>query len=137
MDISDGNGWSEMTNLSPRDEQIAQLLAGGAMIKSVAKAVGLSVSQTYRKAREPQIRARVAQIRRQYIDRTVGKLASLAGKATSTLAGLLRPGIADSVRLGAAKAVLDQLLEIHTYARLADRIDVLEKRLDEQIQRTP
>src|SRR5262245_51234000 len=108
MGSQNGGGRRKRTILTPKEEQIAQMLATGATIKSIAGVVGLSESHAYRKNHDPLIKARVDEIRRQLVDRTIGKLVKSAAKAVLTLVKLLDPPASDAVRVSAAKAILQE-----------------------------
>jgi hypothetical protein len=92
---------------------------------------------------DPEFRSRLAQIRAELTDRAIGKLANSMCAASRTLRQLLSAQ-AETVRLGAARAILELHTKLHESAELSARLDALEKltrdrleALEEMVARGP
>jgi hypothetical protein len=89
------------------DVLLASALATGATYEEAGRIAGVSKSTVKRRMGEEAFRQRVAQERVELIDTLRGRLLAAAPQAVATLRELSASGQSDSVRLGAARAVLD------------------------------
>jgi hypothetical protein len=110
-----------------RVELLAVALASGKAMIDAAREAGMSERSAYRVAAEAEFKARVEGLRRSMVDAAVGKLAGAATEATETLRGLLAPNAPPTVRLGAARAILEKLIDVQTHTELTARIGELER----------
>jgi hypothetical protein len=69
------------------------------------------------------------------VQRTAGALTAAAGEAVRTLLELLKPAVAASTRLGAARAVLESGVRLREIAELEERLAELERRLQAEAKR--
>jgi hypothetical protein len=111
-------------------DELATAIATGVTVRAWAKHKGIPERTAYDWARMPGVREQVAQIRRRFIDATVGKLVTLARKATRELDKLLDPKVTETVRLGAIRTVLSNLVDISSWADYEARLAAIERRLD-------
>lgn len=111
-----------------KPEMLAVEIARGQPIADAARAAGLSPRTAYRLMAEPGFRARVDELRRAMVQTAVGKLTDSATEATDTLRTLLGAGHPPTVRLGAARAILDNVVDLQTHADILERIAALERR---------
>lgn len=103
---------------------IAQL-AAGATRGEAAKAAGVSERTVFRRWQEREFRWEVATARTALVSMAVGQLADAATEAVRTLRELLRSE-SDSVRLGAARSILELGARLRESEELAARVDVIE-----------
>jgi hypothetical protein len=101
---------------------LAAALAGGATQVQAAERTGMSTRTIRRHLAKPEFVAMVERMRIQTAEEVLEILRESAVGAVQTLVELTRPPTPDQVRLGAAKALLDQQL------RFAGAVDV-ERRL--------
>jgi len=105
-------------------------LAGGRSIRAAAAAAHVGERSVYRRLEEPAFRAEVGRIRHAMIDRAVAKLAAVSVKAAQTLARLLTAE-SEGVRRSAAVAIFDSLTKLRTAGELEQRLERLERALEE------
>ena len=105
-------------------------LAGGRSIRAAAAAAHVGERSVYRRMQNVAFRAEVGRIRHAMIDRAVAKLAALSVKAAQTLARLLTAE-SEGVRRSAAVAILDSLTKLRTAGELEERLERLERALEE------
>ena len=108
-------------------ELIAVAVAGGSTIRHAAAQAGCSESHAYHLSRTPDFRRRVAERRTEATTAAVGKLASAATQAVTTLVELLDPANEPKDRLAAAKAILASLPALSEHGELRERLDELEQ----------
>ena len=113
-----------------RDEtKLIEDLARGTAVTEAARRSGLGRRTVHRRLEEPEFRARVARARRDMIQGATEGLAGAAESAVETLTRLLEAE-SDSVKLGAARAILDGVLRFREAEVLAERVRKLEGRQD-------
>ena len=117
------------------DSALIAALAGGRTVEDAAATAGVGVATVYRRLKEPDFRQRVTAARDELIARAVGKLADATTEATETLRGLLDPSTPPSVRLGAARSILEMTMKLREHHDHAERIAALERELGDG--RTP
>src|SRR4051812_42945762 len=89
------------------DGPLILALASGKTVADAARDAGVSVSTAHRRMAEAEFRRQVAAARTDALARAVGQLADTSTAAVQTLRSLL-DAESDTVRLGAARAILDQ-----------------------------
>jgi len=107
-------------------ELLAAAVAGGSTVKAAAESCGCSERQGYRVSSTPEFKARVSEIRSEMTSAAVGELSAAASEAVATIRGLLGAGYEASVRLNAAKAILNALGPLSELGELRQRIEALE-----------
>src|ERR1700693_1537934 len=80
------------------------------------------------KTATPAFKQAGASFRQQAIDRVLGRLTIATTAAVETLIRLLAAEIPPGIRLSAAKAILDSLVNISSHADINERLAELEKR---------
>ena len=88
------------------DDLLAAALASGRSYRAAGAAAGISERTVRRRMADPTFRGRVAELRGAEIDRTRGLILREAPAAVAALSDLAAGAESESVRLGAAKAVL-------------------------------
>lgn len=119
--------WQEVAeNGSPvGDDSFALAIASGTSVREAAAAAGLSERTAYRRLRDPAFRRRVSEFRASLLSEAVGRLSEAANEAVSTLKALLSSRT-DSVRLSAARTILELGPKLREQAELEERIAALE-----------
>jgi hypothetical protein len=113
------------------DESLLMALACGATVDNAARQAGISKRTAYRRLADPAFGRRLQQMRGDMVSRTSGTLTAAAGEAVRTLLELLKNLTSSSVRLGAARAVLELGMKLREAAELEARLTVLEQHLGE------
>jgi len=109
------------------DDRLAVELAAGKIVGEAARVARLSERTAYRRLDDPKFRRRVTTLRSEMIGRATGRLADASSKAVDTLAALLKAD-SESVRLGAARSILEMGAKFRESAELEQRIAELENR---------
>jgi hypothetical protein len=108
------------------DEQLALAIACGQTVDEAAAKLGISRTAAYRRLRDSLIRQRVAELRRELTDRTIGTMVEGFVTAAATLRLLMRPSETSAIRLRAAVALLDLGAKFAILAQLEQRVADLE-----------
>lgn len=94
------------------DEQIIAGLLSGKSISVLSKELEVSRATIHRRLEDPDFSAELSRCRQELIDSIVDSVSSASVKAVECLVSLLKDESA-TVRLGAAKALLDPVLRKH------------------------
>ncbi len=105
-------------------------LASGQAVGDAAREAGVSTRTATRWRASPDVRAQVAVLQREALDRAAAALADAANEAVATLRELLAPGAPPVLRLRAASEVLRHVVALHDAVSLDGRLAALEARLD-------
>ncbi len=117
------------------DDSLLMALACGAIVENAARQAGDSPRTAYRRLADAAFRQRLQTLRGDMVSRTSGTLTAAAGEAVRTLLELLKNPTSSSVRLGAARAVLEIGMKLREVAELERRLAELEERFDGQAAR--
>jgi hypothetical protein len=109
-------------------DDLALALASGTTARAFSKKTGIPERTCYDWSRLPSVRDRVAEIRRRLVDATVGVLTSLSGRAARELGKLLGDP-APSIRLAAARAILEKHVDIANWSNYEARLAEMERQL--------
>ena len=110
------------------DSLLATRLAAGDRIISAAKAAKLSESTAHRRLKDPAFRGEVDRLRSEMVARTIGRIADGAGEAAEVLRKLLKSRTA-TIRLSAARSVLEFMIRTEELYTLVKRLDDIERRM--------
>src|SRR5262249_32314147 len=111
------------------DETILLALACGATVESAARQAGVAPRPVHRRLDDPAFPQRLQALRADMIGRTERSLTAAATEAVRTLVELLKPTTPATVRLGAARAVLEMSLKVREVTDLEQRLLALEQQL--------
>ena len=114
---------------SASDDRLAVLLASGRNVRDAADDLGLSESTAFRRLRDPRFVRQLAEARAELWDSSLGLLADASSEAVNTLRELLDSEL-DSVRLAAAKTILDLGTKLRESCDFHSRLLILEDRAD-------
>jgi hypothetical protein len=120
-----------MIHRATKDELLALAVATGRDRAGAAKAAGVSEPTVTRRMRDPDFRARVAELRAAMVDRAVGLLSAAAAAAVAKLATLLKSEN-ERVSLRTAVAILENVVRLKTAAELEERLARVEAALAER-----
>ena len=101
-------------------------LASGMTVRDAAVAAGIGERTATRRVTDPGFRRQVAQLRAHMVQRALGRLADASVQAVDTLRALLSAE-ADTVKLGAARAILELGNRLRETVELEERIAALEQ----------
>jgi hypothetical protein len=112
------------------DEALALALATGQTLRGAAAAAGLGERTATRRMANPGFRFRVAELRSEMVQRALGRMADGMAEAADTLRALLQAE-GESVRLGAARALLELGAKLRETVELGSKVEELERLLKE------
>ena len=102
-------------------------LAAGLTVAEIARQANVGEATIRRWRKNPDFTQAVENARAELISSTVGRLSDSATAAVQTLRELLSPTQPPSVRLGAARAVLELGVRLRESEELAKRVAILEE----------
>jgi len=114
------------------DDALLLALACGATKENAALKAGVSERTVYRRLKDPDFRQRLQALRSDMVQRAANVLTASAMEAVKTLLSLQEGTVTNSVRLGAARAILEQGARLRELADVEERLTALERRLDEK-----
>jgi hypothetical protein len=112
------------------DLSLIVALACGASPEQAAQRTGLGLRTVYRRLADTAFRAAVDEARQEMARRTANMLNAAGLGAVKTLADLQERATSESVRLGAAKAVIEQGRKSREALEWHDRLAALEHRIE-------
>ncbi len=107
------------------DENLAAALATGVSIREAAEQCGMSERTAYRRRQAPEFMARVTKLRDDMISEALGRLADSMSEAAVALRDLLKT---ESIRLSAARSLLEFGIKVRDDVEIVARIQALEER---------
>jgi hypothetical protein len=110
------------------DEALALALAGGQTLRGAAAAAKIAERTATRRMADPAFRQRVAELRGDMVQRSLGRMADGMSEAADVLRQLLAAR-SESVRLGAARSLLELGVRLRESVELEQRLADLEQRL--------
>jgi len=110
------------------DSALVMALACGGTVEASAKAAGVSEATVYRRLAEPGFRRRVDEARDDMVSRAVARIGAASTLAADTLRELLKAR-SETVKLGAARAILELGAKLREHEVLAERVRAVEEQL--------
>jgi hypothetical protein len=110
------------------DEALALALATGQTLRAAAEATGIGQRTVTRRWADPDFRRRVGELRAEMTSRALGRMADGMADAADMLRQLLSAE-SESVRLGAARSLLELGVKLRESVELEERLAALEGRL--------
>ena len=101
-------------------------LAAGKTQQNAAEAAGVSESTVIRRMADPEFRRRVQAVRDDMLKQALGRITSSLAEAADTLRVLLTAE-SESIRLGAARALIDSAVKLREAASFEERLAALEE----------
>src|SRR6516162_2971820 len=108
------------------DEALALAVATGQTLRDAAAAVGVSERTAARRWADAAFRLRVSNLRTEMVQRSLGRMADGMSDAAAKLRELLSAA-SESVRLGAARALLELGAKLRETVELGSKVEELER----------
>jgi len=115
------------SKLSPRQRIAAAALIAAPSVAQAASASNVTERTLYRWLELPEFRALVSQLESRIINSTVHSLVNIQQEAIDIVSDLSRHSDNDSVKLRAAKVLLDTLLKLRVQQTFEERLADLEQ----------
>ena len=112
------------------DDALLLAMAQGRTVREAASFAGLGERTATRRIADPDFRRRVVEARAEMMARALGKLADGMAEAADTLRQLLRAK-GESVRLGAARSILELGNNLREAAENEARLQAVERQIIE------
>jgi hypothetical protein len=111
--------------------KLALWVAGGGKVPAWCRAHGVARQTAYKWYATDEFRRMVEEYRSRAVDRAIGQMARGLGKAVGKMVELIDRAQTDAVKLAAAKALIDKLIEVQEHANLKADVRRLSERLDD------
>ena len=111
-------------------------LACGASPESAAQKTGLSLRTVYRRLKDPAFQQQVSEVRADMVRRSAGLLTAAGLSAIKTFTVLLESAKSESVRLGAARAVIELGQKLRDTTDFEERLAAVERHQAEDEENT-
>jgi hypothetical protein len=111
-----------------RSQALLLALAAGQTVQAAALAAGLSERTVWRYLADPAFKARLIEVRAQAIERAAAALGNGCSQAVEALTQLLAAK-SETVRLGAARAILELGPRLRESVEFHARLAALEKKV--------
>ena len=108
------------------DVALLVALVAGATVADAASRAGVGERTVFRRLDDPNFRGELSTLRRRLLDDAVAEMTDATVDAARTLRALTGPNEAASVRLGAARAVIELGIRLREHAELEARVDAVE-----------
>jgi hypothetical protein len=105
-------------------------LACGASPENAAQKAKVSLRTVYRRLAEPEFRAQVQELRAEMVRRVAGMLTAAGIASIKTFTTLQESAASESVRLAAARAIVELGCRLRESVELTERMTAVETRLD-------
>jgi hypothetical protein len=112
-------------------------LACGATPESAAQKAAFSLRTVYRRLAEPAFGARVREARAEMVRRVAGMLTAAGIGSIKTFTTLQESAVSESVRLGAARAIIELGCKVRESVELTERLTAVEARLEALLDGSP
>lgn len=119
-----------ISRLSGSDAVLISAMVSGRSLTNAATEAGMSERTARRRLADDDVRAALDEARREIIDSVVCALSASAIRAAKTLDALLDESQRPSVRLGAARSILEFGARMRAEQDLTARLDAVEAHLD-------
>ena len=110
------------------DESLISILAAGTSVQEAAVQAGVGERTAFRRLNDPEFRQRLAHTKGQMLEAVSTRLVASASSACEELERLLKKAESESVRLGAARTILEQVLRMREFVEIDQRLLALEQR---------
>jgi len=112
------------------DEALALAVASGQTLRDAAQAAGIGERTASRRWADPAFRRRVSELRDDMVQRSLGRMADGMTEAADVLRQLLAAE-SESVRLGAARSLLELGVKLRESVELEEEIGELGEIIEE------
>ena len=108
-------------------------LACGTSVETAAQKAGLSVRTVYRRLADPEFRAQVNEARAEMLRRAAAMLTAAGMTAIKTFTTLQESARSESVRLGAARSIIELGCKLREMVELTERLAQMEARMQTEL----
>jgi hypothetical protein len=115
-------------NKKNADEALLLALACGANVDNAARTAGISPRTAHRRLASPEFQERLRKLRTDMVQRTTDMLRATGMEAVKTLVSLQDASQPATVRLGAARSLLELGMKLRESAEFEARLCALEQR---------
>jgi uncharacterized membrane-anchored protein len=119
----------------PKFYQLALAVAAGTQIPAWCKENQVAVRTAYHWYKKEEFKALVREYRRRAVDRAIGMMAKHLAKAVAKIVRLIEEGQNDSIKLSAAKTLIDKLIDVESHSELKTELRKINERLTVQEKR--
>jgi hypothetical protein len=123
-----------MAGIGRKSDALALALAAGDSIADAAAKAGMSERTARRRLADPSLRQHIEKLRAAMIERALGRMADSMTEAADVLRALLQAKT-ESVRLGAARSLLDLGTKVRDAVDMEARVAELERDRDLERER--
>jgi uncharacterized protein (UPF0147 family) len=109
--------------------RLAVLVASGHTVTGAAKALSVIPRTAQNWARQPAFKAAVSRHQKRISDSTLARLIRHSAKAVNVIAKLMTTGENGTVKLSAARTMLDKMIEVRNHAQTAEQVAELAARI--------
>jgi hypothetical protein len=109
------------------DQLLLMALVCGATVEAAARAADISQATAHRRLKDPEFCNQIQQTKADMVQRTASMLTASGMESVKTLLELQKSSNTGSVRLGAARAVLEIGMKAREFAELEERLTSLEE----------
>ncbi len=121
--------YNENARFRRADTRLLVALASGESIRRAARTARVSQQTVSRRLEDADFRRRLARLRARMVDEAIGQLSRGMARAGRTLRRLLTTAQSESVRLGAARTILEMHCRLKEAGEIEERLQALEERL--------
>jgi hypothetical protein len=114
-------------NAGNENDLLALALAEGDSVQAAADKVGIGRTTAYRRLADPAFKQRIQTMRGEMIGQALGRMANSMTAAADVLRDLLKAE-SESIRLAAARTMLDLGTKLREAVELEERLAALESR---------
>jgi hypothetical protein len=111
------------------EETLMLALACGATVEAAAAKAGIGRATAHRRLANPEFQNRLKQVQSEMLQRAAATMTAAASESVKTLLVLQQSSVPYTVRLGAAKAILEIGIKIREAADLEERLAALEQHM--------
>jgi len=114
-----------------KDNILLTALACGASPETAAARAGVSLRTVFRRLADPDFQQAFQKHLREMMERSFGMLSAASGEAVKTMVELNKNHPSGSVRLGAARTIIESQLKLAEMMRVEERLEHVERSLQE------
>ena len=120
-----------MSKAPKSDDALLLALACGMSAEQAARQAGVSAATPRRRLHDAAFGARMAELRHEMLSRAAAMLTAAGVESVRTLVDLLKPTNGPTVRLNAARSILEQGVRLRSLVEVEERLRSLEERVEQ------
>jgi len=119
-----------MEQIDTENDRLALAIAEGDSVQDAAVKAGIGRTTAYRRLADPAFRQRIQSFRAEMTGQALGRMTAGMTDAADVLRALLKAD-AETIRLGAARSLLDLGIKLRDGVELQEKVNELEKVLQQ------